>query len=159
MASPEAKITLTLNQRLVVTSPPNPGGMLGWNCYVALASGDEELQNFTPIAFGTNFTMPNYQQGPVSGVSPPLVNQTGYFDLGYLTFTSGANAGLTFTVDEYLGAGVITIRKVLPFPPSVGDTFSILPGCNKAMTTCNYKFSNLANFGGFPFVPTPETAL
>ena len=45
----------------------------------------------------------------------------------------------------------------LPNVPAVGDTFSVFPGCDKTKTTCAGKFSNIARFRGFPFVPVPET--
>ncbi len=158
--SPESKVTLTINQRLVITSPSNPGGgALGWNAYVGLAPNNEMLQNATPIAFGTNYTAPDYQAGPTEGVAPPTVNQTGYFDLGYIVFTSGPNNGVTRAVDTYLAGGVVTLRVGLPNAPTNGDTFTIYPGCNKSIVTCDKKFSNKANFGGFSFVPSPETAI
>lgn len=87
-----------------------------------------------------------------------LTNADGYFDLGTLTFTSGANNGLSATVKQYLSTSVYFNRPLL-FVPSNGDTFSIYPGCDKQQATCSGKFSNLANFKGFPYVPAPETAL
>lgn len=30
----------------------------------------------------------------------------------------------------------------------------LYPGCDHSMETCNLKFSNLPNYGGFPFIPT-----
>lgn len=160
LPSPEASIVLSINNRVSVTSPSNPGSpAVGWNCYVGLSPGSEMLQNDTPIAFGTGFTMPDYTQGPNEGVSPPTVNTTGWFDLGYLTFTTGANAGTTWAIDTYGAGGVVTLRRPLFFAPSTGDAFTAYPGCSKTLTVCNYKYSNLANFGGFPFIPTPETAI
>jgi hypothetical protein len=34
-----------------------------------------------------------------------------------------------------------------------------LPGCDRTLATCTNVFNNAANFGGFPFIPTPETAV
>jgi Uncharacterized conserved protein (DUF2163)/Phage conserved hypothetical protein BR0599 len=157
--SPEAHLTLTLNHRIVVDSPPSVAGVIGWNCYISLAPGDEMLQNPTPIAIGTNFTMPDFQTGPNEGLNPPTQNQTGYFDQGYIQFLTGPNAGATASVDQYLGAGTIVLRRPLNFAPTTGDTFTIYPGCDKSLTTCTFKFNNLINFGGFSFVPSPETAV
>ena len=36
---------------------------------------------------------------------------------------------------------------------SIGDTFTIRAGCDKQFTTCKAKFSNVANFRGFPHIP------
>jgi uncharacterized phage protein (TIGR02218 family) len=38
-------------------------------------------------------------------------------------------------------------------PITVGDTVKALPGCDHDVATCRDKFSNLANFGGFPTIP------
>jgi len=89
-----------------------------------------------------------------------LSQADGYFDNGQLVFTSGANNGHTVAVKKYLNSGG-TVYFVVPLPalPNTGDTFTIYPGCDKTQSTCNTKFSNLANYGGFPYVPVPETAI
>jgi hypothetical protein len=43
--------------------------------------------------------------------------------------------------------------------PVAGDNFVVYKGCDKTMTICQNRFSNLANFRGFPFVPPPELAM
>jgi hypothetical protein len=84
-----------------------------------------------------------------------------YFDLGVVKFTSGSNSGLSRTVrvsKNLGGAGTqFTILTPLPQAPAVGDTFTAVPGCDKQQSTCSTKFSNLAHFRGFPYVPVPET--
>jgi hypothetical protein len=81
-----------------------------------------------------------------------------YHDLGVITFTSGANNGLSRTVRSFAHtSGVVTLLLPLPSAPTAGDTFTILPGCDKQQATCSTKFSNLAHFRGFPYVPVPET--
>jgi uncharacterized phage protein (TIGR02218 family) len=37
---------------------------------------------------------------------------------------------------------------------SVGNTLKLYVGCNHAVQTCQSKFDNVRNYGGFPFVPT-----
>lgn len=81
-----------------------------------------------------------------------------YYDNGQLVFTTGANTGLVKAVKQYLGQQ-FTFNSPLPFAPSAGDLFTAYPGCDKTQATCTNKFSNLANFEGFPYVPTPETAI
>ena len=83
----------------------------------------------------------------------------GYFDLGVVKFTSGANNGLTRTISKGFGSGQVVILPPLPAAPSVGDTFDAYPGCDLSMATCAAKFSNLINFGGQPFIPDPTTAV
>lgn len=158
-AGPESNLSVTINNRLVVASPPSATGALSWNCYVSTVSGGEELQNIAPISIGTNFTMPDYQQSPSVGLPFPAVNQTGYFDLGYIVWLTGANAGTITAIRSYFTGGVISFYKPLANSPVTGDTFTIYPGCDKRMATCQYKFNNLINHGGMEFMPPPETTV
>ena len=80
---------------------------------------------------------------------------------GTITGLAGANAGYSRTVAN---AGVITANqiglfKAWLFPVAIGDTFTVLPGCDHTTTTCNGTFNNLARFGGFPYIPPPEFAV
>ena len=100
--------------------------------------------------------------GSLSGTPTRAVMATGraeadgYFDLGVITFTTGQNSGQARTVKKYAG-GVVTLITPLPFTPVAGDWFTMYPGCDKTMGTCNSKFGNLSRFRGQPFVPVPET--
>jgi len=90
-----------------------------------------------------------------------LAQGTGYFDLGSIVFTSGANENIWRTVKTYTYGGTSTISLISPFPvlPDTGDAFTIYPGCDKKQATCNSKFSNLPNFRGMPYVPENSTAI
>lgn len=90
-----------------------------------------------------------------------LSQATGYFDLGKVVFTSGANNGIARSVKQYIKNTTSTLALMSPFPniPEVGDTFTVYPGCDKMQATCSSKFSNLANFRGFPFIPENTTGL
>lgn len=90
-------------------------------------------------------------------ITSALGQATGYFDLGMVQFTAGANAGQKRTVRSF-AAGAFTVSLPLPFAPAAGDAFTAWPGCDKTQATCTTKFNNLANFRGFPFIPVPETA-
>ena len=81
-----------------------------------------------------------------------MAQADGWFDEGLVTFTSGVNNGLTRSVRTYKGGTMVLIS---PFPntPSSGDTFTARPGCDKSQATCSSKFSNLANYRGFPYIP------
>lgn len=85
-----------------------------------------------------------------------LGNAAGYFDIGELVFTGGQNLGVTRTVKTYV-PGVVTLAYPLPKPVANGDTFTIYPGCDKRLTTCDTKFGNKARFRATPYVPAPET--
>lgn len=75
-----------------------------------------------------------------------------YFNFGLLTFTTGANAGYSMEVKDF-GAGAFTLQQAMPNPIAVGDAYSVYAGCDKLLATCIAKFSNVANFRGFPHVP------
>ncbi|TAN71623.1 MAG: DUF2163 domain-containing protein [Methylobacter sp.] len=88
-----------------------------------------------------------------------LTQALGYFDLGTVTFTSGANNGVTRTI-SYSDIGNIRLSYPLKNAPEVGDTFIAYPGCDKRMAeTCAGKFSNLPRYRGFPFIPVPEATI
>lgn len=87
-----------------------------------------------------------------------LGNPAGYFDIGEIVMTSGQNLGVIRTVRAYT-PGVVALAYPLPKPVANGDTFTIYPGCDKRLTTCDTKFGNKPRFRGTPFVPVPETAL
>lgn len=99
---------------------------------------------------GTNGTGQWLQSG--------LTQEPGWFDQGVLEFLMGANAGVRRTVKSY-AYGQFWFALPLPKPPQVGDSFTVFPGCDKTKATCQSKFNNVVRFRGFPFVPTPETAL
>lgn len=95
--------------------------------------------------------------GTRSAIQSGLSLDNGYLAQGSITFTSGRNTGVTRTIRSN-ESGTITV--VLPFyyPPAAGDTFYVLPACDKSMHCCKARFSNLARFRGYPFIPVPETA-
>jgi len=82
------------------------------------------------------------------------VEVTGWFNYGLLTWTSGANTGISMEVKRYIqGApSQFQLYHGLPNFPQAGDGYSVYAGCDKLSTTCKNKFSNFANFRGFPFM-------
>lgn len=90
-----------------------------------------------------------------------LAQATTYFDLGTIIFTSGVLSGKTCAIRYYALGGPysqVQLIKNMPALPSVGDAFTLYPGCDKLMATCGTKFVNLAHFRGMPFVPKAEAA-
>jgi uncharacterized phage protein (TIGR02218 family) len=101
--------------------------------------------------------------GTVAGVeiqrrafATALSQADGWFDLGTLTFTSGANAGVSRTVQAYVDGG-FEFALAWPADIAAGDAFSVVPGCDKTKATCQARFNNKARYRGFPYVPAPET--
>lgn len=85
-----------------------------------------------------------------------VVADDGYFDGGLLTWLTGANAGLSMEVKQWISGTpaaeiVLMLKMLLDIQP--GDTFTIAPGCDKNVLTCKNKFSNVINFHGEPDVP------
>ena len=88
----------------------------------------------------------------VIAVVTALAQADGYFAQGVVVFTSGVNNGISRGVSKHLG-GVLTLSIGLDDIPSVGDTFTVYPGCDKTMATCSAKFNDLVNFLAQPFTP------
>lgn len=81
---------------------------------------------------------------------------SGIFTFGMLTFTSGANNGLSIEVKEYLhnsGGGRLSLALPMPYVIATGNTYSLSKGCDKTIATCFSRFNNVVNFRGEPSVP------
>jgi uncharacterized phage protein (TIGR02218 family) len=79
----------------------------------------------------------------------------GWFTAGKLTFTSGANAGLSVEVKNHRRNATVTIDlwQAMPEPVLAGDMFAVTAGCDKRFETCKGRFNNTINFRGFPHIP------
>ena len=79
----------------------------------------------------------------------------GWFTAGRLTFTSGANAGLSIEVKTHRKRDPVTLDlwQAMPQPVAPGDAFIVRAGCDKRFGTCRGRFDNAANFRGFPHIP------
>jgi uncharacterized phage protein (TIGR02218 family) len=73
----------------------------------------------------------------------------------WLEFTSGNLSGTKATI---LSVSVADCTLAVPLlaVPDTGSNVSVVKGCPKTRTACN-AFSNIANFGGFPDSPPPES--
>src|SRR5262252_2071607 len=77
---------------------------------------------------------------------------------GTIIGVTGANAGASRTVAN-MAAGWVYVKLAFLSPILPGDQFQLLPGCDRTLATCTTVFNNASHFGGFPYVPTPETAV
>ncbi len=85
----------------------------------------------------------------------------GWFSFGTLTWVSGARAGrVERIVDQRLASGdvVLVMQPRIGPPVEIGDSFTVLAGCDKRFATCKAKFANSVNFQGFPHLPGNDTA-
>lgn len=98
-------------------------------------------------------------QGQVNAISSgkqiqsfDLTQPAGWFDDGVLRWVTGPNAGRSEEVQTYDG---VTLKLLFrPFYQiSLGDTFTVYPGCQKTFSDCKDKFNNVLNFRGEPKVP------
>jgi hypothetical protein len=102
---------------------------------------------------------------------------TAPFALGTVIGLDGANAGQRRTIAAYLSGVDLAVKLAFLSTPNVGDSFQILPGCDRTLATCGtifrntrvlaggagpgagYDPTNAERFGGFPFIPPPENAI
>jgi uncharacterized phage protein (TIGR02218 family) len=144
-------VKMTVKSALELLSQPFPRNVYQSTCLHTLYNTGCSLTKGSFTAAGTVSGTPT-----LTGISSSLAQPVGYFDQGVLTFTSGPNSGLKRTVKGYT-TGSFTFANPLPVLPAAGNTFSVFAGCDKTKSTCGAKFSNLTNFRGFPYIPTPET--
>lgn len=96
-----------------------------------------------------------------------LAQAADYFTYGVVTWVTGANAGRSMEVKDHAAGGVFTLQLGMARTIAIGDTFTVVPGCNKLLRTaeatfggdCKVKFSNAANFRGFDLVPGIDAIL
>lgn len=115
------------------------------------ALGDAECKVDVPslTETGTVVTVTSRRRftATISGGRP-----AGYFSLGELEFTSGANADYVREVrrdDEGDTPGDLSTWDTFPNTVAPGDTFEIRPGCNRSASSCKDKFNNIVNFRGY----------
>jgi hypothetical protein len=91
--------------------------------------------------------------------------------LGTITGLTGANAGQSRCIASFVSGGAVGVTLAFLSTPAAGDTFQILPGCDRTLATCagffknsrvspaGYVSANAETYGGVPFVPPPENAI
>ena len=77
-----------------------------------------------------------------------------FYRYGLLTWTSGANNLRKADVKSYTQAsGLIELFDDIFNDISIGDNFTLTAGCDKSLSTCKNKFSNVIKFIGEPYIP------
>ena len=77
---------------------------------------------------------------------------------GTIAGLTGGNVGASRAIAN-MGDGWVYLKLGFLSPVIAGDQFQLLPGCDRTLATCTTVFNNASHFGGFPYVPTPETAV
>lgn len=146
-------VDLTINDIVQLLNVQMPRNILQSGCVHALFDAGCTLVKATFTTSGSissGVTANSFNTG--------LTQANGYFDMGVITFTSGILSGSSYAISTYLNASG-NVKAVAPWAalPTAGDTFTIVPGCDKSQATCTTKFSNLPHYRGAPYVPQPET--
>jgi len=81
-----------------------------------------------------------------------LTQAADFFAEGILTWTGGPSSGLAVKVKGFTG-GVFTLSLPMLSAVVLGDTFSVIAGCQKRLEDCRDKFNNVLNFQGEPHLP------
>lgn len=79
-----------------------------------------------------------------------------WFERGVLEVLSGDAVGQKRSVknDRWLEtAREIEVWEGFGLVPQPGDRLRLIAGCDKRQETCRFKFKNVLNFQGFPFLP------
>lgn len=85
----------------------------------------------------------------------------GYHNGGRLKFDTGANSGLPWAdVSTFLATGDFTLWIPIGFAIAIGDTFTVVRGCNKLLLAdCKFVFDNVVNFRGENAIPGIDAML
>lgn len=86
----------------------------------------------------------------------------GWFDYGWAVCGYGLEYEVRTILFSEPDTGAQDIKLTLNAPwthAAVGDRVQITPGCNGLAATCQNKFNNFSNFGGFPAVPEQNLSL
>lgn len=114
---------------------------------------------------GVDLTSPAYRAaGTVLAITGPRRfaahgldgYESGWFNRGIITFTSGTNAGRTMEIKSHTHrGGLVEIELWQPMgePIAVGDAIEATAGCDKRLETCAARFANAINYRGFPHMP------
>ena len=123
---------------------------------------------------GYNRTTGTAADGTVGGPAELTVTATGtdqalitnaaaissHYVEGTITGATGANTGYRRTIAGNGNGSQLALLKPFLFPVAIGDTFTVLPGCDHTTGSggCAGR-NNLKRFGGFPSIPPPEFAV
>lgn len=91
--------------------------------------------------------------GTTISVSECSAQAAGYYAGGFVELSVGGGGLERRFITNHTGA-VLTLSQAFGEDLAVGAEVNIYPGCNHTLATCKAKFSNLVNYGGFPFIPT-----
>jgi uncharacterized phage protein (TIGR02218 family) len=146
------QVVLHVKSDLEILQQQMPRGLFQAAC--ANAFGDPACG----VNLGALTTAGTAQAGVTASQIPTgLSKANSFYNLGVLVMTSGAAAGSRRMVTSYT-SNVATLAVPLPQAPTVGDSFTVTPGCARSRVACA-GYSNSNRFNGFPFVPEASTSI
>jgi len=151
------EIKLKVKSELEKLNLPTPRNLYQPTCVNTLFDTNCGLSSGTYLKTGTMGTVTSSTVFQATLSTTPTAN---YYDLGYITCTSGANNGVKRSIKTQTGTTTVTLTLFYPLPytPTAADTFTILPGCDKVYASGCTKYSNTAKFRGFDYIPRNEDA-
>lgn len=82
--------------------------------------------------------------------------ESGLFGSGKIFWTTGPNSGRAMEIKSHALAGstvTLELWHAMSEIVATGNEFTVTAGCDKSFETCRARFSNGANFRGFPYMP------
>jgi len=154
-----SKITLKVKSMLDLLQPQGPARLLQASCGWVFG-GDGCFFNRLTLAANLTCIAGSSQAALYFTETPVPVT---LYNLGSVTCLSGLNAGFGRSIaNTSWAAGTLGVFYFRPwvFPVVAGvDKFQLLPGCDHTLGTCTNVFNNAKHYGGFPYIPPPETAI
>lgn len=150
-----SQCVMTVNSHLVLLGASMPRNLVQASCRHTLFDQGCGLaaSAFAVAGVAAAGSTAGLVQAPA--LAPP--GGSGTYARGRIVMTSGQNQGFARSVRSFMG-GALTLLSPLPYAPAPGDGFNAYPGCDLTQQTCAL-FGNFPNFGGYPYVPVPETAV
>lgn len=141
----DASLALVEGQPVTIS---DVGGMVAVNAVTVVHNPSGATFELSVDTTDTS-AYPAYTTG---GTVTPLGAESGYFDFGVITFTSGLNDGIAREVKAY-APGQLTLYLPLPYLASAGDTYTMHAGCDKTLATCRDRFDNIVNRRAEDYLP------
>ncbi|MGE3298625.1 MAG: phage BR0599 family protein [Porticoccaceae bacterium] len=113
------------------------------NCRHSLYSGGCTLNKATFAVAGTCTAF----SGNTVTVTEAASQPDGYYVGGMIKSASGALR----TIVGHVGS---TLTLFWPIPGFATGAVTIYPGCDRTLATCQARFTNHVNYGGFPWIPS-----
>jgi hypothetical protein len=159
-------LTLYYYDIWVDTGGSNIGIAKDFYCY-ADVSGNivitfESLKINNPLICGIEIIDPGVPSIANALVFGSDTQMDGYYENGRVLWLTGANTGRVSDIQQHRqssGSALITLWEEPISTVTVGDTATLVAGCDRTYSMCLSKFNNIVNFHGEPFVPGSDALM